>query len=327
MQPYSRLRLRTMARELFLDLDRLSMATLDEVGQNPDFDVFIAMGNTLLPPVAALGRRNIYICQFPFPMTAGMVEHNRSFWSGYDELVTYSEFARSHAQGAMRRLGMPEKPIGIISPPVNLLDHAGAVKDNIIVAVGRIFIGDHCKRHDFMIEVFRSMLEKGRQDIELHIAGALHPEPVHRDYLLKLQEMARGLPVFFHLNVSREDLEALYRRALVYWHAAGVGVDISATPERCEHFGITVVEAASAGCVPIVFGAGGPAEFVEHGRTGFHFKDGAELAELTNRVVMDSDKPWVADMAAAATARAARYEKNNFVRTWRQLGREPIGRS
>lgn len=43
-------------------------------------------------------------------------------------------------------------------------------------------------------------------------------------------------------------------------HAAGVGVDPDEFPEKLEHFGITPVEAASFGCIPVVYGHGGPQE-------------------------------------------------------------------
>ena len=45
-------------------------------------------------------------------------------------------------------------------------------------------------------------------------------------------------------------------------HAAGFGVDPDEFPETLEHFGITPVEAASFGCIPVVYGQGGPKEVV-----------------------------------------------------------------
>ena len=45
-------------------------------------------------------------------------------------------------------------------------------------------------------------------------------------------------------------------------HAAGFGVDADEFPERLEHFGITPIEAASFGCIPVVYGQGGPREVV-----------------------------------------------------------------
>jgi O-antigen biosynthesis protein len=233
--------------------------------------------------------------------------------------VVYSEFARRHVLLSLDRHGLQEKTIHIIAPPVNLVDRTGAKKRNMILSVGRIFTGGHCKRQDLMIESFATMLKQDNHSFEFHIAGALHAEPQHRRYFLQLQEMARGLPVFFHLNVGRQTLEELYRDSLVYWHAAGIGVDIATTPEQCEHFGITIVEAMSAGCIAVVPDRGGPAEIVDDGRTGLQFRDGSGLAVITNRICAERADPWVAAMATAAVNRAQVYAKTNFVQSWRRL--------
>jgi O-antigen biosynthesis protein len=318
-EAYSRVRLFTMARELSLDLHGLEISTLAEAQMMAKLDIFVAIGNTVLPPVPGLGRRNIYICQFPFPMERAALITQRQSWDDYELVVVYSEFVRTHLRAAVRQIALEEKPIQIIAPPVNLVDRATTRNRNIILGVGRIFIGGHTKRHDVMIEAFRTMVNQGHNEMELHIAGALHPEQQHREYFLQLQEMARGLPVIFHLNPSRQELDELYRAALVYWHAAGFGIDIAVSPEKCEHFGITVVEAMSAGCIPVVAGQGGPAELVESGRTGFYFGDIAELAAITSKVWAGRADPWVADIAAAAVDRAQIYAKANFVKEWRRL--------
>ena len=44
----------------------------------------------------------------------------------------------------------------------------------------------------------------------------------------------------------------------LFWHAAGLGEDPTTNPDRFEHFGISVVEAMSAGAVPMVYEHGGP---------------------------------------------------------------------
>jgi O-antigen biosynthesis protein len=318
-EAYSRVRLLTMARELSLDLHGLEICTLAEAHKMPKLDVFVAIGNTVLPSVAGLGRRNVYICQFPFPMERTAILSQRQSWDDYELVVVYSEFVRSHMRAASRRIALAEKSIQIIAPPVNLVDGATTRKKNTILSVGRIFIGGHTKRHDVMIEAFRTMVNQGHSEMELHIAGALHPEQQHREYFLQLQEMARGLPVIFHLNPGRQELIELYRDALVYWHGAGFGIDIAVSPEKCEHFGITVVEAMSAGCIPVVADQGGPAELVDPGHTGFYFRDIAELAAITTKVWAGRADPWVADIATAAVERAQIYAKANFVKEWQQL--------
>jgi len=69
----------------------------------------------------------------------------------------------------------------------------------------------------------------------------------------------------------------LYATSSYYWHGTGYGQSETLFPERMEHFGITVVEAMSAGAIPFVYAMGGPAEIVADGETGFHWRSIQEL--------------------------------------------------
>jgi glycosyltransferase involved in cell wall biosynthesis len=317
--PYSRLRLLTMARELGINIDTLRIVTFDQARTMPVFDLFIAMANEIVPPTPGLGHRNIYVCQFPFPHSDETFRQRQHYWKDYERVVVYSSFVSEHTSAAISKYSLSEKFVDIIPPPVKLINRSGVEKGNIILGVGRFFTGGHCKRHDVMIEVFRSLLESAPPGTELHLLGSLHPENQHRNYFLNLQNISQGLPVFFHPNASREAMEDLYRRAFIYWHAAGIGVDISVEPEKCEHFGITVIEAMSAGCIPVVMGCGGPAKLVDHGRTGFCFSSTDEMAELTKRVLAGRNEPWVTQMASAAEEEAYLFSTDKFANAWQQL--------
>src|SRR5205814_250745 len=168
------------------------------------------------------------------------------------------------------------------------------------------FTGGHCKRQDKLIEALRTLVTGPRAvPAELHPAGSIHPEPEHRAYFLRLQKAAQGLPVHFHPNCSPQELTEPYRTSSVYWHATGLGADLEAEPHKAEHFGISVIEAMSAGCIPLVYAAGGPTETVAHGRTGYHFRSLAELCELTRQVLRQpAAETEVMRLAAAAAARA-----------------------
>jgi glycosyltransferase involved in cell wall biosynthesis len=52
---------------------------------------------------------------------------------------------------------------------------------------------------------------------------------------------------------------------------------------------MSIIEAMSAGAVPIVYDGGGPREFVNSGSNGFLWKDTAELTQVTTRLV---HSPW-----------------------------------
>ena len=98
-----------------------------------------------------------------------------------------------------------------------------------------------------------------------------------RDYAMAVKREALGLPAHVHFSAPGAVLNDLLARGSIYWHAGGLGEDPDTHPDRFEHFGISVVEAMSAGLVPVVFGAAGPAEVVRDGVDGAHFATVDEL--------------------------------------------------
>ena len=72
-------------------------------------------------------------------------------------------------------------------------------------------------------------------------------------------------------------------------HATGFGVDADEFPERLEHFGITPIEAASFGCIPVVYGQGGPLEVVRTLGSDTTFETIDECARIVTRLLRDPD--------------------------------------
>jgi glycosyltransferase involved in cell wall biosynthesis len=277
----------------------------------PPYDLAFVLGNEIFPPVGRLAKQNIFICQFPFPFNDTVHKENiRPFWNDFDLVLTYSEFVRRHMTAMIMSENLPSIPIEILEPPVPMLSRSCRKRAQIL-SVGRFFTGGHCKRHDVLIEAIRALSEQG-VDVELHLAGSLHPEAEHRSYYMDLLERSVGLPVSFHVNCSAKKLQELYMESRIYWHATGFGHDPQSEPHLTEHFGITVVEAMSAGCIPIVFAAGGPAEIVENGVTGFHFNTVDELCACTKMILTDSTSETLEMIANAAALAAQAYSETIF---------------
>ena len=133
---------------------------------------------------------------------------------------------------------------------------------------------------------FRDLVASGRADgWELHLIGGC--DSANREYFNAVRKAALGLPVHLHLNASGAALEDLVSSASIYWHAGGYGEDPEAHPDRFEHFGIAVVEAMSAGAVPVVFAAAGPAEIVRDGLDGIHWRSTGEFQDATAGLIAD----------------------------------------
>ena len=308
----SRIRLLTMARELGLNLDHVKCETWSERGAYNQPDLFFCLGNEIVPPVESIGKRSFFVCQFPFPIDPGKLACNWRNDVDYDAVILYSDFVIESFIRERAKLGLSSKPIHRVYPPVDLISREGArggVKR--ILSVGRFGPDGHCKRQDVMIGVFKELCRYEDSSIELHLAGSLGADDRARDYFFDLKKMSEGLRVYFHVNVSADGLRDLYLQSDVYWHMTGAKENYYLNPERFEHFGITIVEAMSAGCIPIVIRCGGPAEIVEDRISGFHVSD--EKALLSSTIaVFDMSPQDIGTYRAAAVTRARRYSYEQF---------------
>ena len=216
----------------------------------------------------------------------------------YDRILVNSSFT---AGWVRRWWGRPSEVLYPAVPPLT----TGGEKEQLILSVGRFFAPErgHSKKQLEMVLAFRRLVEAGVTGWELHLVGGCQPEDRH--YLERVRAMAMGLPVVFHVDAPGAELRDLYGRSSIYWHATGLFEDATLAPERQEHFGIAVVEAMSAGCVPVVHGAAGPGETVEPEVAGLHFSSVDGLVRQTRRLVDDAGLR--SRLAAGALTASARY--------------------
>jgi glycosyltransferase involved in cell wall biosynthesis len=132
-----------------------------------------------------------------------------------------------------------------------------------------------------MVKVFRRLKDTGALDgrWRLTLVGQVHRDQIA--YLERVRELAEGYPIDFHIDVPLAELQEVYRKSAIYWHATGLNEDMNKHPELFEHFGISTIEAMAYGCVPIVIRAAGQTEIIEHEKSGFLFEDEDELMTHT----------------------------------------------
>ncbi len=178
----------------------------------------------------------------------------------YQGILTYSSFAQKWI-GRYWKMNAT-----VIAPPVDLLNKKYVLgrykKNNWICSVGRFFTLGHGKKQEVLIEAFKKLYDKGNRSWELHLVGGLGDEPSSIEFFKYLKENSKGYPIFFHINASRQEVEDIYLRSKIYWHATGFGEDEDFQPIRFEHFGISPIEAISAKCIPILFKGGGLTEII-----------------------------------------------------------------
>jgi GT2 family glycosyltransferase/glycosyltransferase involved in cell wall biosynthesis len=312
---YSRVRLMALGFDFGLDLGLVELATLDEVRY--PVDIFITMGNEVYPPVEPMGKINIHHCQFPFPPES-QTNEQVSRLSKIDYVVVNSEYTKGHYLRAAQSVGFNNLKVIVISPPISDLPVSEIQKNqHQILSVGRFFVHGHSKNQHMLITAFRDLLIK-HPEATLVLAGGLAPGPVHREYLDMCRDLAKDLPVGFHIDAERDEISTLMESSSIYWHGAGFEVDPELYPERCEHFGISLVEAMGSKLIPVVVGNGGPDEIVNFGVNGFKYQSVEGLVRRTG-LIFDLDDQSREMMRKAARARFEEYFRFDFGAAWTSL--------
>jgi glycosyltransferase involved in cell wall biosynthesis len=222
-------------------------------------------------------------------------------------LDTYQQIASNAAFTAGWVDALWHRPSTVLYPAVRQL--SARDKTTTIVSLGRFFgaAAGHSKKQLEMIDAFRRLHESGRAPgWVLHLIGGA--ASADRDYAMAVKRAAQGLPIEVHFNAPGELVQRLVGEAAIYWHAAGFGEDVVSHPDRFEHFGISVVEAMSAACAPVVIAAAGPAEVVRDGIDGRHFSSLEQLANITAELIADDAERGRFQMAAAARATEFSYD-------------------
>jgi glycosyltransferase involved in cell wall biosynthesis len=289
-----------------------------------EYDLFISMVYVL--PAFNRARQGVILCQFPYPLDTDRrydgpmrrlysLPHDwlrRKLFGGevddFQLVICQSEYVRTWVRERWKRDSL------VVNPPIDIpaSEPDWSAKRNIIVSVGRFFSGGHSKRHDVLVQVFKGLHDSGHR-WELHLVGSAHRDrAVDVEYLERVQAMARGYPIHIHADASRQELEDLYRRSAIYWHAAGYGADPDREPAALEHFGMTTAEAMGHGVVPIAIGLGGQVEVVEDSVSGFLWTSLGELRSRTLRLMSDADTRR--QMGEAARQRSRFFSRSEFRR-------------
>lgn len=184
-------------------------------------------------------------------------------------------------------------------------------KKKIILNVGRFFSHLHSKRQDVLVDIFAKLNAK---DWTLVLAGSVEDE----FYLQTVKDRAQGLNVKIMTGISRASLIELYKEASIYWHATGYGVDEVAEPAKCEHFGISTVEAMSFGAAPIVINKGGQKEILSGLLRKWLWNDQEECVTLTKQLI--NNERQLNRVANIALKRAEEFSEKKFESTlWKMI--------
>jgi glycosyltransferase involved in cell wall biosynthesis len=197
----------------------------------------------------------------------------------------------------------------VLYPPVDITKFSISKKEKIILSVGRFDNILNAKRQDVLINSFKK-LSPSANGWKLVLAGGSLQSSDKNQYLKDLQKQAIGFPIEFSINPDFSILKNLYSHASIFWHAAGFGVDEVVHPEATEHFGMTVVEAMSAGLAPIVTNRGGLPEIITHQQNGYLFETESELISQT--IALINNPKLLSTISIAAKNTSTQFSKQIF---------------
>ena len=265
--------------------------SLEIASRRPDLFINNSHGSRLSNPA----RFGIYMCMFP--------EERMTDLRSYQIITANSRYT---ARWIKRKWGYPSEVV--YSACQNM--GAPTTKKNIILNVARFFAEPtaHQKRQDILLETFKRLVDDGLCDWELHMVGNVGPTNEDKRLIEDLRHSARGYPAHIQANISFDALRDAYRASSIYWHATGFG---TRAPSKQEHFGMSIIEAMSAGAVPIALNSGGPQETINHGINGYLWNELSDLRGLTRRVI--EDRQTLCDMSAAAVIASKSFTGDEFL--------------
>jgi len=174
--------------------------------------------------------------------------------------------------------------------------HLGLTRPLVITTVGQLAPAKG--QEDFL----RAAALLGRADCEFLIVGAASAK--QRAFEERLRRLACELGLRVHFLGHVDDLRPV-------WAAS----DLFVLPSHGEGFSLALVQAMAAGVPVIAFAAGGPAEIVVHGETGFLVppRDVRALAECMGALLEDPERRARVAEAARSAVRQ-RFDRAHILR-------------
>ena len=197
----------------------------------------------------------------------------------------------------------------VLYPPVSRffrVRNFTANRKNIIVTVSRF----SDEKLLWKIPLIAKLI---REDVHFIVTGSCD-SPQRHEVLQRISRQIKDLKISRYVkllpNISRQRLRKILTTAKIYLHTA-----------EAEGFGISIIEAMSSGCIPIVHDSGGPPEFVPK---PFRYRKIGEAAVLIQNWMTDwSPKKAKMFLRIADTFSEARFS-SEFLRLLRAHGRDEL---
>ena len=241
-----------------------------------EYDVFV--NSSYSSDLFSYAKSSYYVVSFPFNPVGRGISH-LAFLRSYKQFWVNSKFTERWT----RSWWGEDLNIKLIYPAAGFSDVEERTKEKVFLNVGRFFESGHNKKQLEIVKAFRSLVDSKSigSDWQLKLAGQVTGES---EYYREVLELAEGYNIEVMKDLPFSSLRTLYASSSYYIHATGLDEDVDGNPQLFEHFGMTTVEAMSAGCVPAVIESGGQPEIVQD-EFGYFFDDTTSLREAIVKCV------------------------------------------
>jgi glycosyltransferase involved in cell wall biosynthesis len=284
----------------FADIEtrRISARDIYAYLKGSGIDVFVNHTNGEVPRNPA--PFGVYVQMFP----VARISWWRSPWlyrnlRSYQLLVNISGFTKQYTD---QRWDFPRKRSEILHPPISALfqqrrvallsSHAARKKQ--ILNIGR-FSKDHRLHHKNQPLLLDAFMEARNRFPQLAGWSLIFVGPAMQDsaeYVRTFDSEIRecGAPVEVRHDLGSAELSQLMSESSMYVHTTGAFYTNDSDAFRCEHYGLSIVEAMSHGCIPLVYDRGGILEILKPAGLGFTYRTREELIDGMGKIAMlDAD--------------------------------------
>jgi len=257
------------------------------LSRHPDFQLVLSTQD--IGYVPSTERPILQYCYFPDYFSHIEAEGSSPLWKLYywparlyyhqrvkhvDKFFSTSEYTRHLVRKVWDRDSTTLYP----PCPVDLYKSSAFVKDNVVVTVARLVPE---KRIEDFLEIARNL-----PALKFVVIG--RTQSGKSGYYDTLQRAAPANTFF--IDAPLRKVRNVLAGAKVYVHCT-----------RNEQFGIAIVEAMAAGCVPVVHDSGGPREIVTQG-VGYRWKNTFEASQQISKLMEDDELRKSLSQSAASRA-------------------------
>lgn len=273
---------------------------VSSIQKGKDYDLCFWVSDGSIPNL--LSRRNFLHFQVPFKEVNGKSLINKMKLFKIEKIICNSNFTKKVIDN---EFGVNSY---LLHPPIDVSSFKPKRKENIILYVGRFSKLLQNKGQEVLIEAFKKLYNSGVKDYKLVLAGGVE---VGSDiYMASFEKSIKNYPIEIIKSPKFNELKELFGKAKIFWSASGYNVNEEKNPEKVEHFGMTLVESMSAGCVPVVVNIGGHKEIIEDGVSGFLWNTKGELVKKTRKLL--TEKGLIGKLSSSAKIRANSFSVGVF---------------